>query len=70
MALHALLATASSALLLTSPADALGEVRQPNLPGTVDQYPNWRIPLPVTVETLFENPLLLRAVSALRAARP
>lgn len=69
-ALHALLATASSALLLTSPADALGDPRQPNLPGTVDQYPNWRIPLPVGVEALFENPMLVRAVSALRAARP
>jgi 4-alpha-glucanotransferase len=70
VALHALLATAASALLLVSPADALGEVRQPNLPGTIDQYPNWRIPLPVGVQALFENPLLLRAVSALRAARP
>jgi 4-alpha-glucanotransferase len=69
-ALHALLATAASALLLTSPADALGDPRQPNLPGTVDEYPNWRIPLPVSVDALFENPLLLRAISALRAARP
>ncbi|WP_091368334.1 4-alpha-glucanotransferase [Actinokineospora alba] len=69
-ALHALLATAASRLLLISPQDAIGEPRQPNLPGTVDEYPNWRIPLPVTVDELLEHPLLKRAVSALRVARP
>jgi 4-alpha-glucanotransferase len=70
VALHKLLATAASALLLISPQDALGDVRQPNLPGTVDQYPNWRIPLPVPVDKLFGDPRLLRAVAALREARP
>ena len=40
------------------------------LPGTVDEYPNWRIPLPVPVGELFADPRLLRAVAALRAARP
>jgi len=70
VALHALLATAASTLLLTSPQDALGEPRQPNLPGTVDEYPNWRIPLPVTVDELLTNPLARRAITALRATRP
>jgi 4-alpha-glucanotransferase len=69
VALHELLATSSSALLLTSPQDAIGELSQPNLPGTIDEYPNWRIPLPVPVDELFDHPLLLRAVSALRTAR-
>jgi len=23
----------------------VGETRQPNLPGTVDEYPNWRLPV-------------------------
>ena len=50
LALHTLLGTAASQLVLTSPADVVGQVRQPNLPGTVDQYPNWRIPLPLSVE--------------------
>jgi 4-alpha-glucanotransferase len=26
-------------------ADAAGERRPQNIPGTVDEYPNWRIPL-------------------------
>jgi 4-alpha-glucanotransferase len=70
VALHALLASAASTLLLTSPQDATGDVRQPNLPGTIDQYPNWRIPLSVPVEDLLRHPGLLRAIAPLRRARP
>jgi 4-alpha-glucanotransferase len=70
VALHRLLATAASRLLLTSPQDALGEPRQPNLPGTIDEYPNWRIPLAPSVDALLGDERLLRAVAALRDARP
>jgi 4-alpha-glucanotransferase len=70
VALHRLLATAASRLLLTSPQDALGEPRQPNLPGTVDEYPNWRIPLPLEVDDLLADPTVRAAVAALRDARP
>ncbi len=70
VALHRLLATAASRLLLTSPQDALGEPRQPNLPGTVDEYPNWRIPLPLEIDDLLADPTLHAAVAALRDARP
>ena len=69
-ALHTLLASAASRLLLTAPADVVGERRQPNLPGTTDRYPNWRIPLPVTVDEFFAAPRLGTVVHALRAARP
>jgi 4-alpha-glucanotransferase len=70
VALHQLLATAASRLLLTSPQDAVGEPRQPNLPGTVDEYPNWRIPLPVSVDGLLSEPRAQAAIAALRNARP
>ncbi|MEU0514409.1 4-alpha-glucanotransferase [Amycolatopsis sp. NPDC006125] len=69
-ALHTLLASAASRLLLTAPADVVGEVRQPNLPGTTDEYPNWRIPLPVTAEEFFTDARLRHFVKELRAARP
>jgi 4-alpha-glucanotransferase len=69
-ALHSLLALARSRLLLTSPADALRETEQPNLPGTVDEYPNWRIPLSVTLDEFFADPRVRETVEALRAARP
>lgn len=68
-ALHALLAKARSVLVLTSPQDALGELRQPNLPGTTDQYPNWRIPLPVALADLFDDPRVRRVAAALAAGR-
>src|SRR6476469_1568547 len=70
VALHRLLATAASRLLLTSPQDALGDPRQPNLPGTVDEYPNWRIPLPFSVDELLADARVLAAPAALRDARP
>lgn len=70
VALHTLLAKAASRLVLTSPADVAGQVRQPNLPGTVDQYPNWRIPLPVSVDGFFTARGVRAAVAPLAAARP
>ncbi len=44
-AMHAALAVTPSRLLLAAPGDAVGDLRQPNLPGTVDDYPNWRLPV-------------------------
>ncbi|MFB9925778.1 4-alpha-glucanotransferase [Amycolatopsis halotolerans] len=70
VALHTLLASAASRLVLTAPADVVGERHQPNLPGTVDEYPNWRIPLPVTVDGFFADPRVRAALAPLAAARP
>lgn len=39
-----------SRLLTVSLEDLLGLVDQPNIPGTVDEHPNWRRRLPVSVE--------------------
>ena len=55
-------------MLLVSPYDVVGEVRQPNLPGTIDEYPNWRMPLPVALEQLQRDPRVERVVAALRSA--
>ena len=66
VAMHALLARSPCRLRLVSPYDLVGEVRQPNLPGTVDEYPNWRLPLPLTLEQLRTAPLVARMVSAMR----
>ncbi|MFC6883913.1 4-alpha-glucanotransferase [Actinomadura yumaensis] len=44
-ALHAFLARTPARLIGISLADAVGERRPQNLPGTVDEYPNWRVPL-------------------------
>jgi 4-alpha-glucanotransferase len=69
LALHALLATAASRLVLAAPSDVVGETRQPNLPGTTDQYPNWRIPLPVSLEAFFADERVRAATALLRSQR-
>jgi 4-alpha-glucanotransferase len=69
VALHALLARSRSRLVLISPYDVIGEVRQPNLPGTVDEYPNWRLPLPLTLEELMDDPRVRVVVDELRMYR-
>jgi 4-alpha-glucanotransferase len=66
-AMHALLARASSRIVLAAFTDVLDEPRQPNLPGTTDAYPNWRIPLPLSVEELLRDPRVQSTVQVLRA---
>ncbi|HEY0358804.1 MAG TPA: 4-alpha-glucanotransferase [Mycobacteriales bacterium] len=71
-AMHAVLARAPSRLVLAALGDAVGDLRQPNLPGTVDQYPNWRLPVadgtgrPVRLEEL-RSDLQVRRLAQLLA---
>ncbi len=51
---------------MASPYDVLGEVRQPNLPGTDTEYPNWRIPLPVPLEGFVKDPRVAAVARILR----
>jgi 4-alpha-glucanotransferase len=67
-AMHRFLASTPSRLKLISPYDVIAETRQPNLPGTVDEYPNWRLPLPVTLEQLKADPRVADITAAFRAA--
>ena len=45
LAMHGALAASPCRVVLAAFGDAVGDLRQPNLPGTVDQYPNWRLPV-------------------------
>jgi 4-alpha-glucanotransferase len=45
VALYGYLTRTPAVLIGVSLADAAGERRPQNMPGTVDEYPNWRIPL-------------------------
>jgi 4-alpha-glucanotransferase len=75
VALHRLLAATPAALIGVSLADAVGEVRAQNIPGTTDGYPNWRIPLcdgegrPVLLGDLDSLPLLRSVADAVSAPR-
>ncbi len=45
VALHRYLTLTNSKVLVASLADAVGEKRAQNQPGTMDEYQNWRVPL-------------------------
>ena len=72
VALYGYLAKTPAQLISVSLADAVGDRRAQNLPGTSDEYPNWRIPLcdsggrAVLLESLPALPLV-RAVAAAAA---
>jgi len=74
VALYGYLALTPSVLVGVSLADAVGDRRTQNVPGTQDEYPNWRIPLcdgegsAVLIEDLPEIDLV-RAVTAAAAPR-
>jgi 4-alpha-glucanotransferase len=72
LAMHAMLTRAPSRLVLAAFGDAVGDVRQPNLPGTVDEYPNWRLPVadgsgrPLGLEELLDSEGVRRLAALLR----
>ena len=72
-ALHRYLARTPGRLLAVSLADAVGDRRAQNQPGTDQEYPNWRVPLcdgdgaPVLVEDLPDLAFLRRLVAAVRS---
>ena len=65
LALHRYLALTPARMLCVALTDAVGDRRTQNQPGTVDEYPNWRVPLagPDGVPILLED-----VVSSGRAA--
>lgn len=72
-ALHAYVAGTPSRYVLAAPGDAIGDLRQPNLPGTAEEYPNWRLPVaddtgrPVLLDELLRDPRVERLAADLRA---
>jgi 4-alpha-glucanotransferase len=70
-AMHRYLVGTPSRYVLAAPGDAVGDLRQPNLPGTVDEYPNWRLPIadesgrPVLLEDLLADPRVERLAADL-----
>ena len=66
LALHGMLARSPSRVVLAALGDAVGDVRQPNLPGTTDEYPNWRLP----VADARRRPVPLEELRGRRPGRP
>jgi 4-alpha-glucanotransferase len=49
--------------------DLLGEIEQVNLPGTVDEHPNWRRKLRLTLEEILADPAIRRLAQAIEDGR-
>ncbi len=63
------LAAAPSVIKLATMEDlCLAELR-PNVPGTTVERPNWRLPLPLTVEEIERSPVAARVAARLSAER-
>jgi 4-alpha-glucanotransferase len=62
------LGDAPSRLLVISMEDVLGLSEQVNVPGTIDEHPNWRTPLPVLLEELHSDPRLAEIAAVMRLA--
>lgn len=64
-----MLARCGSDLAVATLEDAIGSPHRPNLPGTVDEHPNWRLALGAPIEEL--DPAGAADIAALiRAGRP
>lgn len=61
------LARTPGELLMVQPEDLLGVREQMNLPGTTDEYPNWRRKLPLDLTALFAEPGVARTLAAINA---
>lgn len=60
---------AACELALLPLEDAVAAVEQPNLPGTVDEHPNWRRRLDPPVERMFQDPAIEQRLRGLARAR-
>jgi 4-alpha-glucanotransferase len=62
------MATAACDLVILPIEDALGLAEQPNLPGTMDQHPNWRRRLDGPAANLLDDPRVARRLESLNKA--
>ncbi len=65
----AYVAASASPLVTCCLEDLLGLADQPNLPGSIDEHPNWRRRMAIDVAALFDDAAVKHRVEAIRAAR-
>ncbi len=68
--IHQYLARTPASIVLTNIEDVIGTRYQTNLPGTVDQHPNWCRKLDLPVEDLVQDSRFERLATLLRLSRP
>ena len=70
LAVHRWLARTPSALVLVQLEDLELSPEQVNLPGTIDEHPNWRRRTTLTLADLLTSPFAKALLAALREERP
>lgn len=68
-AVHRYLGQSNARLVLLQIEDAVGELEQINMPGTIDEYPNWRRKLSLSVEEILSDPAFRQIAAALNETR-
>jgi 4-alpha-glucanotransferase len=63
------LAESPSRIVTATLEDAQAVAERPNMPGTIDQWPNWSLALPQDIETMIEAELPRRIAGALNGDR-
>jgi (1->4)-alpha-D-glucan 1-alpha-D-glucosylmutase len=69
LAAYGFLARTPCRIVLVQPEDVFGEAEQANLPGTVDEHPNWKRKLSVALEKWREHALLRELAATMNAQR-
>ena len=67
---YAALAGAACDVLAVTLDDMAVVDERPNMPGTTDEWPNWRLALPTSLEDLADSPLLRRVAERMSTAGP
>ena len=70
LAVQKYLAISPSYLQLIPLEDALEIPEQVNIPGTIDQHPNWLQKLPVMLEDIWQVNSVKKIAQAMRESRP
>ena len=71
LALHRFLVQTNARVLCAALTDAVGDRLTQNQPGTIDEYPNWRVPLsgpdgePITLEDVYASERALRLATVM-----
>jgi 4-alpha-glucanotransferase len=68
--IHELVAASPAVLASVTLDDLAATALRPNMPGTIDEWPNWRIPLPAPIDAVLATDRArdLRATMAARTA--
>jgi 4-alpha-glucanotransferase len=70
IAVQKYMAKAPSHIQLIPLEDGLEIIEQVNIPGTIDEHPNWRQKLPVTMNEFWEESSVVSIAQAMQQARP